>query len=371
MSTYEYDEGGSKFGVFLVVGVVVASLVGGGVFIMKSGGGTQAKKNHVVEETGDEGGNELDEVEGGVVEMGESGLNEDDLAKGLEESLSELELPGVGDLGLEDAGPLGVADSNEINEADHEIRVEDGDSGSVKVAKGFLNAVMNGRFDEARGLVDRTAVTDAKIAGLFIVFEEGRYGLRGQKPVRVMFDRERVAGVVAYVVPEGGGKALDLGLNLRKVGTHWKVNEVSLDSLLGAYAERVGGGDVHFTPLVKNPQGGDTLILYFGFDEDGLTRRTEKQLDVVAGLLKLDSGKKLTVSGHTDALGSDQYNEGLSGRRARAVASYLLRVGVPRSQIVTKAEGETRPRRPNERGDGEDDPQGRRANRRTEIYLDF
>jgi hypothetical protein len=44
----------------------------------------------------------------------------------------------------------------------------------------------------------------------------------------------------------------------------------------------VAGGDVHYTPLIKNPTGGDTLILYFGFDEDVLTPRTERQLDIVA-----------------------------------------------------------------------------------------
>jgi outer membrane protein OmpA-like peptidoglycan-associated protein len=35
------------------------------------------------------------------------------------------------------------------------------------------------------------------------------------------------------------------------------------------------------------------------------------------------------------------------------------------------AEGEAKPRRPNATADGEDNPSGRRANRRTEIYLDF
>ncbi|MDB4409021.1 OmpA family protein [Akkermansiaceae bacterium] len=61
----------------------------------------------------------------------------------------------------------------------------------------------------------------------------------------------------------------------------------------------------------------------------------------------------------------------LSGKRAEAVKKYLLSVGVPQTQMVTLAEGEAKPRRPNVTDQGEDDPTGRRANRRTEIYLDF
>ena len=74
---------------------------------------------------------------------------------------------------------------------------------------------------------------------------------------------------------------------------------------------------------------------------------------------------------HTDALGTDEYNNVLSGRRAGAVESYLLEVGVSSEQIVALAEGEAKPRRPNSTEEGEDNPTGRRANRRTEIYLDF
>jgi outer membrane protein OmpA-like peptidoglycan-associated protein len=87
--------------------------------------------------------------------------------------------------------------------------------------------------------------------------------------------------------------------------------------------------------------------------------------------LKTDSDKELTLSGHTDSLGTDQYNDKLSERRAGAVEKYLFRLGVPRKQIVALAEGEAKPRRPNSTADGEDNPSGRRANRRTEIYLDF
>ncbi|MFT6381703.1 MAG: outer membrane protein OmpA-like peptidoglycan-associated protein, partial [Akkermansiaceae bacterium] len=69
--------------------------------------------------------------------------------------------------------------------------------------------------------------------------------------------------------------------------------------------------------------------------------------------------------------GTDEYNKVLSGSRAGSVKKYLLEVGVPSTQIIALAEGEAKPRFPNATEDGEDSPNGRRANRRTEIYLDF
>lgn len=244
---------------------------------------------------------------------------------------------------------------------------------SLGIGHAFLKASLAQQFDLAKSYVDSSQVSDAKIAGLCIIFEEANYHLRPKKPLRAMFNRETVAAFKAHVQAADGQSAAEFGINVQRTNaeTPWLVTEINLDSLLSDYAQRIAGGDVHFTPLAKNPSGGDTLILYFGFDEDDLTPRTTRQLDIVASLLRLDPNKKLTLSGHTDALGSDDYNTKLSGRRAAAVEKYLLSVGVPTTQINKVAEGETKPRLPNVTQSGEDNPTGRRANRRTEIYLDF
>ena len=244
---------------------------------------------------------------------------------------------------------------------------------ALGVTDSFLNAALKQDFDDAKSFVDSEKVSDAKIAGLCIIFEEAKYQLRDQKPLRAMFSRDTTAGFKANVVGKSGERAAEFGLTVQRADTNqpWLVTEINLDQLLADYATRVAGGDVHFTPLVKNPTGGDTLILYFGFDENGLTPRTERQLDIVASLLKTDPDKKLTLSGHTDALGSDEYNNSLSKSRADAVRAYLLSTGVPEAQMITQAEGEAKPRLPNVNEAGEDNPSGRRANRRTEIYLDF
>jgi outer membrane protein OmpA-like peptidoglycan-associated protein len=141
--------------------------------------------------------------------------------------------------------------------------------------------------------------------------------------------------------------------------------------LLADDARRVAGGDMYYSPFVKNPAGGDTLALYFEFDEAEMNSRTRRQIEIVSLILKSDPSKKITLSGHTDALGTKDYNNELSSRRAVVVRDFLVKSGVSAAQIVTAAKGDSQPRRPNLTESGEDNPEGRRANRRTEIYLDF
>ena len=244
---------------------------------------------------------------------------------------------------------------------------------ALGITDAFLQAALEQNFETAKSFVNTEVVSDAKIAGLCIVFEEGQYRLRESKPLRAIRNRDNVAAFLANVETGDGSAAAQFGINLKRTDENapWRVTEINLDGLLADYAERVAGGDVYYTPLIRNPKGGDTLILYFGFDEETLTPRTERQLEIVSLLLQTDTEKELTLSGHTDAIGSVAYNKTLSGRRADAVRQFLVDSGVEPRQIKTVALGKTQPRRPNTTESGEDNPEGRRANRRTEIYLDF
>jgi outer membrane protein OmpA-like peptidoglycan-associated protein len=244
---------------------------------------------------------------------------------------------------------------------------------SLGVADAFLQAVLKQDFEFARAFVDPATVSDAKIAGLCILFEEGEYRLRKSKPLRSLFQREDTVGYLANVETRDGQQSAQFAMTLKQppAPSNWIVSEINLDQLLADYARRVAGGDLYYSPLVKNPAGGDTLALYFEFDEDEMNPRTRRQLEIVTMILRSDPGKKITLSGHTDALGSEGYNNSLSSRRASVVRDYLTKAGVSSSQIVTVAKGASQPRRPNVTETGDDNPEGRRANRRTEIYLDF
>ncbi|MBK1835368.1 OmpA family protein [Roseibacillus ishigakijimensis] len=242
---------------------------------------------------------------------------------------------------------------------------------SLTISDRFLQATLAQEFATAKALVDTSKVSDAKIAALCILFEEGKYRLDENKPLRTLFNRDTTAGLLANVLTDDQPAQFGLSLERAENETSWTITEVNLDALLADYAQRVAGGDVYYTPLVANPQGGETLVIYFGFDEETLAPRTRRQLEIVAEVLRTDPDRRLTLSGHADALGSADYNRDLSRKRALSVKDFLLEQGVESSQIIIVAEGDTRPRRPNETATGEDNPEGRRANRRTEIYLDF
>ncbi|MBK1880812.1 OmpA family protein [Luteolibacter pohnpeiensis] len=188
-----------------------------------------------------------------------------------------------------------------------------------------------------------------------------------------MYRRDDAAGYLANVVTPEAKQTAQFTIGLEKYADPlaWRVSEINLDQLIADYTRRVAGGDIYYSPLVKNPQGGDTLALYFEFDQDEINPRTRRQLEIVALILKSDPGKKITLSGHTDAMGTDNYNNQLSERRADVVRDFLVKAGVATEQIITLAKGSSQPRRPNVTETGTDNPEGRRANRRTEIYLDF
>ncbi len=243
----------------------------------------------------------------------------------------------------------------------------------LNLADTFLQAVLKQNFEVALQWVDLKSVSETKIAALCILFEEGEYKMRQNKPLRAMFQRDDTAGYLAHIEAKDGTQAAQFSLNLRMdaESKNWRVFEINLDQLLADYATRVAGGDIYYSPLVKNPTGGETLALYFEFNEDMMSPRTQRQLQIVASILKSDSNKKITLSGHTDALGTKSYNDQLSANRADVVRDFLAAAGVSSQQIITIAKGASQPRRPNVTESGEDDPDGRRANRRTEIYLDF
>ena len=73
---------------------------------------------------------------------------------------------------------------------------------------------------------------------------------------------------------------------------------------------------------------------------------------------------RLSITGHTDSVGSDAYNQKLSERRANAVANYLIDAGVPSSIIVgVQGLGESQPVADNKTREG------RAENRRVEILI--
>ena len=108
--------------------------------------------------------------------------------------------------------------------------------------------------------------------------------------------------------------------------------------------------------------------VHFEFDHSDLTDLAKAMLDNDATALNALAQKnpemKVDLSGHTDWIGTEGYNQALSERRADSVKQYLIRKGVDAGRITTHAYGETRPVAPN------DTAEGRAKNRRVEIRTD-
>jgi len=86
-------------------------------------------------------------------------------------------------------------------------------------------------------------------------------------------------------------------------------------------------------------------------------------IDRLATVLKEDSSRKVMIEGNTDSVGSDEYNQALSERRAQSVQAALFERGVAASQISTLGKGESTPVASN------DTAAGRQQNRRVELVF--
>ncbi len=266
--------------------------------------------------------------------------------------LDKLTLPDKQDLAKDHATPMVMHDP-------------------MGIANAFINAVVKADFRAARKLVNPARVSDATIAGMCILFEEGDFRLRDDAPIKTSYETPTNAGFFIYLQDANGKKAGNIGLTVAKENDNWLIAEASLDNMLEAYAQRQGAGDDIFIPIVKNPKGGDSLALFFGFNEDSLSKRSIRQLQIVAEAIKADGSKKLEISGHTDDVGSARYNQALSERRADAVKATLVEFGVPAERIITKGFGKSRPRRTYSGTKGSTLDDARKENRRAELYLDF
>ena len=101
--------------------------------------------------------------------------------------------------------------------------------------------------------------------------------------------------------------------------------------------------------------------VHFDFDKSKIRSGDAAVLDEAATTLKGNPGVTVDVNGYTDAIGSEKYNQKLSERRAASVVSYLVKAGVPESQLTPRGFGKTNFVATN------DTAEGRAQNRRVEL----
>lgn len=110
----------------------------------------------------------------------------------------------------------------------------------------------------------------------------------------------------------------------------------------------------------------------FEFDKATLTPDAEETLNALLPLLAKAGKHPMTIEGHTDSKGTDDYNKKLSEERAKTVRDWLVGEGaVAPGTAAVVGWGKRRPVAPNSKPDGSDDPEGRQKNRRVEVVLDL
>lgn len=108
--------------------------------------------------------------------------------------------------------------------------------------------------------------------------------------------------------------------------------------------------------------------ILFDFDSAELRPSAREPLLYLADLLNNRLRQPVDIEGHTDSMGSPEYNMMLSRRRAEAVKKWFTNKKVlGADNFKTRAYGETQPVAPNTNPDGSDNPEGRKKNRRVTI----
>jgi outer membrane protein OmpA-like peptidoglycan-associated protein len=108
----------------------------------------------------------------------------------------------------------------------------------------------------------------------------------------------------------------------------------------------------------------------FLFDFDRAELRSEADAALAQVAARISTAKKaVLIEGHTDAKGTESYNQTLSERRAGAVRVALVGRGLPGEWLRIRGYGKSYPVASNQYADGSDDPHGRQKNRRVEVVI--
>jgi len=91
------------------------------------------------------------------------------------------------------------------------------------------------------------------------------------------------------------------------------------------------------------PPGSELYLVYFDFDKVELSEAAKAVLETASSAGRKLKGMTVTVSGHTDLAGPDDYNMELSKRRAMAVSEVLIKAGVASAAVKAEAFGQTHP----------------------------
>jgi len=164
----------------------------------------------------------------------------------------------------------------------------------------------------------------------------------------------------------GNGQNSELGAVLGTVvgGAAGAVIGHQMDKQAKKIEEEIPGADVKrvddgIVVTFDENNGG----VYFDTNKYNINEKSKQTLDKLAAILKEYPDTNVLVAGHADSVGKDEYNLGLSQRRAQAVTNYFKSKGLAGSRFTTKWYGEKNPIASN------DTAEGRAKNRRVNVVI--
>ena len=170
-----------------------------------------------------------------------------------------------------------------------------------------------------------------------------------------------LGGLLGGVIGGKTGRIIGAGVG----GVGGAVAGYQMDKQIKELKEQTAGSGIDVSEtdngqaiLVNLPDG-----VTFATDSSAVSPSFRATLDQIAQSLRDYPNSLIDVYGHTDSTGSDQYNQSLSERRAKAVSDYLTSRGVSASRVRWQGFGETQPVASNDTIDG------RSRNRRVEIKI--
>lgn len=137
----------------------------------------------------------------------------------------------------------------------------------------------------------------------------------------------------------------------------------------GVYGDDIGGiydgsiplGSDRFSGGVEYPGMFDSVL--FAYDSSQVASTERGKVEAVASHLRQNPAHNVIIEGHCDERGSREYNLALGERRALAVRTYLISLGIASDRTMTKSFGEENPAMPGH------DESAWRQNRRSEFVL--
>ena len=153
-------------------------------------------------------------------------------------------------------------------------------------------------------------------------------------------------------------KALNAGFEFSQVVNMTQIRELCKRSCSSP-------GDATFEPVVSETENSSLYIrnIFFDFDRSFLTTESKVQLDGLKKILNDNPTYRAELHGHTDGIGSVDYNIGLSRRRGQKTKNYLVANGIDANRLDIQIYGEDRPIAKNAVKNN-DSPEGRKLNRR-------